>query len=129
MGAARARIAASGGATCETCAMTELPPDAEQHGIAPAVEPEPGAIVETRKEQLAHRRRQQRLYAWAFLLVGFLVVLVALVVANTRTVKISWVVGSTHTSLIWIIIVSAVLGWLSGVVTSLLFNRRRRRAR
>ena len=109
--------------------MTELPPDAEQHGIAPAVESEPGTIDETRKEQLAHRRRQQRLYAWAFLLVGFLVVLVALVVANTRSVKISWVVGSTHTSLIWIIIVSAVLGWFSGVVTSLLFGRRKRRAR
>ena len=109
--------------------MTELPPDAEQHGIAPAVEPEPGTIVETREEQLAHRRRQQRLYAWAFLLVAFLVVLVALVVANTRSVKISWVVGSTNTSLIWIIIVSAVLGWFSGVVTSLLFGRRKRRAR
>jgi len=107
--------------------MTELPPDAEQHGIAPAVEPEPGAIVETREEQLAHRRRQQRLYAWAFLLVAFLVILVALVVANTRSVKISWVAGSTRTSLIWIIIVAAVLGWFSGVVTSLLFGRRRRR--
>ena len=107
--------------------MTELPPDAEQHGIAPAVEPEPGTIVETRKEQLAHRRRQQRLYAWAFLLVAFLVVLVALVVANTRSVKISWVVGSTHTSLIWIIIVAALLGWFSGLVTSLLFHRRTRR--
>ena len=109
--------------------MTELPPDAEQHGIAPAVEPEPSSIVETREEQLAHRRRQQRLYSWAVLLVAFLVVLVALVVANTRSVKISWVVGSTRTSLIWIIIVSAVLGWFSGVVTSLLFGRRRRRAR
>ena len=56
-----------------------------------------------------------------------LVVIVALVVANTRSVKVSWAVGSTHTSLIWIIIVSAVLGWFSGVVTSLLFGRRRRR--
>jgi uncharacterized integral membrane protein len=109
--------------------MTELPPEAEQQGITPAVEPEPGAIIETREEQLAHRRRQQRLYTWAFLLVAFLVVLVALVVANTRSVKISWVVGSTHTSLIWIIIVSAVLGWFSGVMTSLLFGRRKRRAR
>jgi uncharacterized integral membrane protein len=109
--------------------VSELPPDAEQHGIAPAVEPEPGAIVETREERIAHRRRQQRLYAWAFLLVAFLVVLVALVIANTRSVKISWAVGSTHTSLIWIIIVSAVLGWFTGIVTSLLFGRRRRRTR
>jgi len=107
--------------------MTELPPDAEQHGTVPAVEPEPGTIAESRAEQLAHRRRQRRLYAQAFLLVAFLVVLVALVVANTRRVKISWVVGSGHTSLIWIIIVAAVLGWFSGVVTSLLFGRRRKR--
>jgi uncharacterized integral membrane protein len=110
--------------------MTEqLPPDAEQHGTVPAVAPGAGDVVETRAERLAHRRRQLRLYAWALLLAAFFVILVALIVANTRRVKISWVVGSTRTSLIWIIIVAALLGWLSGVVTSLLFNRRRRRAR
>ena len=57
----------------------------------------------------------------------FFVVLVALIVANTRSAKISWVVGSSHVSLIWIIIVAAVLGWLSGLVTGLLFHRRTRR--
>ena len=75
----------------------------------------------------ARRRRRTKLYAWAFLLAAFFVVLVALIVANTRSVKISWVVGSSHASLIWIIIVAAVLGWLSGLVTSLLFHRRTRR--
>jgi uncharacterized integral membrane protein len=109
--------------------MTELPPEAERHGTAPAVAPDAGDVVETRAEQLAHRRRQIRLYAWALLLAAFFVVLVALIVANTRHVKISWVVGSTRTSLIWIIIVAALLGWLSGIVTSLLFNRRKRRKR
>jgi uncharacterized integral membrane protein len=99
--------------------MTELQHDPEEHGIAP----------ETDAEQ-AHRRRQRaKLYAWAFLLAGFFVILVALIVANTRRVKISWVVGSSHTSLIWIIIVSALLGWLAGVVTSLLFHRRTRSRR
>jgi uncharacterized integral membrane protein len=104
------------------------PPEAEQHGTAPAVAPEAGDVVETRAGRRAHRRRQARLYAWAFLLAAFLIVLVALIVANTRRVKISWVVGSTEASLIWIIIVAALLGWLSGIVTSLLFSRRRRRA-
>jgi uncharacterized integral membrane protein len=107
--------------------VNELPPDAERHGTVPAVEPEPGTIVETRAEQIARRRRRAKLYAWAFLLAGFFVVLVALIVANTRSVEISWVVGSSHTSLIWIIIVAALLGWLSGIVTSLLFHRRTRR--
>ena len=98
--------------------MSELPPDAERHGTVPAVEPEGDASL---------RRRRAKLYAWAFLLAAFFVVLVALIVANTRSAKISWVVGSSRASLIWIIIVAALLGWLSGVVTSLLFHRRTRR--
>ena len=98
--------------------MSELPPDAERQGTVPAVEPEGEAIL---------RRRRAKLYAWAFLLAAFFVVLVALIVANTRSAKISWVVGSSHVSLIWIIIVAAIIGWFSGLVTSLLFHRRTRR--
>jgi uncharacterized integral membrane protein len=99
--------------------MTEPPPDAQEPEIAP----------ETGAEQAHLRRQRAKLYVWAFLLAAFFVILVALIVANTRRVKISWVVGSSHTSLIWIIIVSALLGWLAGVVTSLLFHRRTRRRR
>ena len=98
--------------------MSELPPDAERQGTVPAVEPEGDAVL---------RRRRAKLYAWAFLLAAFFVVLVALIVANTRSAKISWVVGSSHVSLIWIIIAAAVIGWFSGLVTSLLFHRRTRR--
>jgi uncharacterized integral membrane protein len=98
--------------------VSELPPDAERQGTVPAVEPEGDAVL---------RRRRAKLYAWAFLLAAFFVVLVALIVANTRSAKISWVVGSSHVSLIWIIIVAAMLGWFSGLVTSLLFHRRTRR--
>jgi uncharacterized integral membrane protein len=115
---------------CDTVCVTEQPPpDAEQQGTAPAVEPEPGLVTETPAELRARRRRRAKLYSWAFLLGAFLVVLVALIVANTRSVKISWVVDSTHTSLIWIIIVSALLGWFSGLVTSILFQRSTRRRR
>jgi len=99
--------------------VSELPPDAERLGTVPAVEPEP--------DDKARHRRRAKLYAWALLLAAFFVVLVALIVANTRRVKTSWVVGSTRQSLIWIIIVAALLGWLAGLVTSLLFHRRTRR--
>jgi len=71
--------------------------------------------------------RQAGLYASAFSLVALLVVLIALVVANTRQVKLSWVVGSGHASLVWIIVASAVLGWLLGIVTSVAFRFRTRR--
>jgi hypothetical protein len=35
-------------------------------------------------------------------LVVLLVVVIALVVADSRSVKVSWVFGSTHQSLVWI---------------------------
>jgi uncharacterized integral membrane protein len=67
------------------------------------------------------------LYTWAVLLVALLIVLVALIVANTRTVKLDWVIGSTRASLVWIILVAAILGWLLGIITSVVARHRTRR--
>jgi uncharacterized integral membrane protein len=50
----------------------------------------------------------------------------ALVVANTRQVKLSWVVGSSSASLVWIILLAAILGWLLGIVSGALFRWRTR---
>jgi uncharacterized integral membrane protein len=58
-----------------------------------------------------------------------LVVLIALVIANTRQVKLSWVISTGHTSLVWIILAAAVLGWLLGITTSVVFRYRTRRPR
>jgi uncharacterized integral membrane protein len=83
--------------------------------------------VELRKDRLRRHRHRTGLYAWAFGLVALLVVLIALVIANTRQVRLSWVVGTGHASLVWIILASAVLGWLLGIVTSMVFRLRTRR--
>jgi uncharacterized integral membrane protein len=83
--------------------------------------------VESRRERLRRRGHHTGLYAWSFGLVALLVILIALVVANTRRVKLSWVVGTGHASLVWIILASAVLGWLLGIVTSTVFRLRTRR--
>ena len=85
--------------------------------------------AETRGDRLRRRGRHTGLYTWAFGLVALLVLLIALVVANTRQVKLSWVVGTGHTSLVWIILAAAVLGWLLGIVTSVVFRLRTRRRR
>ena len=77
---------------------------------------------------LRHGRRAG-LYTWAVLAVAGLVVLIILIAANVRAVKIDWVVGSTHASLVWIILAAAVLGWLLGIATSVLFRFRTRRPR
>ena len=61
------------------------------------------------------------------MLVALLVVLVVLVAKKTRSVKLDWAVGSTNASLVWIIVAAAVLGWLLGIATSVVFRRRTRR--
>jgi uncharacterized integral membrane protein len=90
----------------------------------PATEP-----VEPRGARLRRHGHHTRLYAWAFFLVALLVVVIALAVANTRQVKLSWVVGTSHASLVWIILAAAVLGWLLGIATGVLFRLRTRRRR
>jgi uncharacterized integral membrane protein len=85
--------------------------------------------VEARSAQLRRYSHRAGLYTWALLLVALLVVVVALTIANTRQVKLSWVFGTGHASLVWIILAAAVLGWLAGIVTGIVFRLRTRRRR
>src|SRR2546421_12670201 len=84
----------------------------------PTPETEP---VEPRGARLRRHGHRTALYAWAFALVALLVIVIALAVANTRQVKLSWVVGTSHASLVWIILAAAVLGWLLGITTGVVF--------
>src|SRR5436190_16935716 len=89
--------------------------------------PAQAATREPRRETLRRYGRRTLLYTWTGALVALLVILIALVVANTRSVKVSWVFGSTRQSLVWIILVTAILGWLLGIVTGVVFRFRTRR--
>ena len=80
-------------------------------------------VVESGGQRLLRQGHRMRLYSWAYLLVALLVVLVALIAANTQAVKLDWLVGSTHASLVWIILASAVPGWLLGIVTGTVVRR------
>jgi uncharacterized integral membrane protein len=92
--------------------------------------PDPTPATEAVEPRAARVRRlghRGGLYAWAFALVALLIVVIALAIANTRRVKLSWVVGTTHASLVWIVFAAAVLGWLLGIATSVVFRARTRR--
>ena len=82
--------------------------------------------TESRGARARRHGHRARLYTWAVLTVAALVVLIALVAANIRSVKIDWVFGSTHASLVWIVLAAAVLGWLLGIATAVLFRFRTR---
>jgi uncharacterized integral membrane protein len=85
--------------------------------------------VETRGARFSRKARRTRFHIYAFLAVALLVCLIGLVVANTRQVKLSWVVGSSTASLVWIVLASAVIGWLLGIVSSAVFRWRTRAPR
>lgn len=98
---------------------------AESHrSRTPAAEP-----VESRSSRIRRRGHHTGLYVAALALVALLVVLIALVLANTRRVKLSWVISSGHASLVWVILAAAVLGWLLGITTAVVFRYRTRRPR
>src|SRR3954453_19804346 len=82
---------------------------------------------ESRRDRLARHGRRTKLYTWAIALVVLLIILVALIVANTRKVKVDRGAGSARASLVWIFLAAGVLGWLPGIVTSFMFRRRTRR--
>jgi len=41
-------------------------------------------------------------------------------------VKVDYVFGSSQTRLIWLVIISAITGWVLGIVTAFLIRRRTR---
>jgi uncharacterized integral membrane protein len=110
--------------------------------LVSSIEPEPpgldterplptaGSAVETGAEgRLERTRRHARrglLYTWLVLGIAALVYLIALIVSNTRKVEISWAFGSGEASLVWIVVVTAIIGWVLGMATSIVLRRRTR---
>jgi uncharacterized integral membrane protein len=108
-------------------------PGADTNGASTPAETIPQSanppVAETRGARFSRKARRTRFHAYAALTVALLVCLIALVVANTRQVKLDWVVGSSTASLVWIVLFSAVLGWLLGLVSGALFRWRTRAPR
>jgi uncharacterized integral membrane protein len=58
--------------------------------------------------------------------IAALVFLILLIARNTREVKVDYVVDSTQARLIWLVVISAIAGWVLGIVTAFLVRRRTR---
>jgi uncharacterized integral membrane protein len=81
---------------------------------------------ETRGERFRRRAHRSRLHAYAALTVVLVVFLIALAVSNTAHVKVSWVFGTSHVSLVWLVLFAAILGWLLGLLVTAVFHWRTR---
>ena len=105
------------------------PVTATSAGLPPVTLASADAVGETRSARFARKAHRTRLYLYALAAVALLVALVALVIANTGHVEVSWVVGSSSVSLVWLVVISAVLGLLLGMVLATLFHWRTRTPR
>ena len=91
--------------------------------------------TETRSEHFHRKALRGRLHGYAIAAVALVAVLIALAASNTARVKVNWLVGSSHVSLVWLVLVTAIVAWLLGLLASARFNwrtrapRRRSRAR
>jgi uncharacterized integral membrane protein len=66
------------------------------------------------------------LYLALMIGIGAIVLLILLIARNTRQVKVDYVVDSTQARLIWLVVISAIIGWVLGIVTAFLIRRRTR---
>ena len=91
--------------------------------------PRPERVEETRVQRGRRYGHRGGLYLALVLGIAAIVFLILLVARNTREVKVDYVVDSTRTRLIWLVIISAIVGWVLGIITTLLVHRRTRAPR
>jgi uncharacterized integral membrane protein len=82
--------------------------------------------VESRLRRGIRYSHRSGLYAALVVAIATIVLLILLIAQNTSRVKVDYVFGNTQTRLIWLVIVSAITGWVLGIVTSFLIRRRTR---
>jgi uncharacterized integral membrane protein len=69
------------------------------------------------------------MYVALAIVIATVVYLILLIARNTRQVKVDYVFGDYKARVIWLIIISGILGWFCGLATSYLVRRRTRRPR
>jgi uncharacterized integral membrane protein len=84
---------------------------------------------ETRVGRFRRKAHRTRLHGYAIVAVALVAFLIALAASNTAHVKVNWVFGSSHVSLVWLVLFAAILGWLLGLATSATFHWRTRAPR
>ena len=81
---------------------------------------------ESRLQRGVRYSHRTGLYLTLAIALATIVFLILLIARNTRHVKLDYVFGSTKTGLVWLVIISAITGWVLGIVTAFLIRRRTR---
>ena len=81
---------------------------------------------ETRLQRSLRYGHRTRLYGTLVLGMLALVLLILLIARNTRQVRVDYIFGHSDAALIWLVVISAITGWVLGIVTAYLIRRRTR---
>lgn len=84
---------------------------------------------ETRSGRYRRKAHRSRLHGYAIATVALVAYLIALAATNTAHVKVNWVFGTSHVSLVWLVLFAAILGWLLGLAATAAFHWRTRAPR
>jgi uncharacterized integral membrane protein len=103
-----------------------LPEGSEADAGAAPAPPAEGIPVESRGAHFQRMAHRTRLHLTALAAVALLVYVVALATTNTRDVRIDWVFAHSRVPLVWLTLFSAILGWMLGILITMLFRRRTR---
>jgi uncharacterized integral membrane protein len=86
----------------------------------------PNYVPESRLHRGIRYSHRTGLYVALAIALATIVFLILLIARNTRQVKVDYVFGSTQMRLVWLVIISAITGWILGIVTGFLIRRRTR---
>jgi uncharacterized integral membrane protein len=86
----------------------------------------PAYVPESRLQRGVRYSHRTGLYLSLAIALATIVFLILLIARNTRHVKVDYVFGDTQTRLVWLVIISAITGWVLGIVTAFLIRRRTR---
>jgi uncharacterized integral membrane protein len=97
-----------------------------EQGQEAGQEAPPRVDEESRLERSLRYGHRTGLYTTLVLGIIALVLLILLIARNTRQVRLDYVFGHTKAGLIWLLVISAITGWVLGIVTAFLVRRRTR---
>ena len=98
-------------------------------GVPAATVTAPAGPLETPRGRSLRHAHRARLYVYAIVAVALAALVVALAASNTAHAKVSWLIGTSHVSLVWMVLAAVVLGWLLGILTAAALHRRTRAPR
>jgi uncharacterized integral membrane protein len=83
-------------------------------------------VEESRLQRGLRYGHRAGLYTSLVLGIAAVAFLILLIARNSHQVKVDYVFDTAYTHLIWLIVISSLIGWVLGIVTAFLVRRRTR---